>query len=102
MAPGLGSGGVIGLEEGLADRGGNDGVLAFGHMRQGVPHEVDAAALPGRAEDAHASSIAEIAQAATIQDLQREGAGTIFLLPICMGAVHSVQRRRMRKAECLG
>ena len=41
---------MIGLEEDLADRGGDDGVLSLRDVRQRVPHEVDAAALPGRAD----------------------------------------------------
>lgn len=52
VTPGLGSGGMIGLEEDLPDRGGNDGVLALRHVRQRVAHEVDTAALPGGADDA--------------------------------------------------
>ncbi len=52
VTPGLGGGGMIGLEEDLPDRGGNDGVLAFRHVGQRVAHEMDAAALPGGTEDA--------------------------------------------------
>jgi hypothetical protein len=42
---------MVGLVEGLPDRGGDDGVLAARDMRQGVPHPVDATALPPCAED---------------------------------------------------
>ena len=51
LAPGLSGMGAVGLIEGLADRGGDDGVLAPGHMREGVAHPVNAAALPGGFED---------------------------------------------------
>ena len=43
--------GTVWLIEGLADRGGHDGVLALRHMRQGVAHPMHPAALPGRFED---------------------------------------------------
>jgi hypothetical protein len=43
-------GSAVGLEEDLADSGGNDSVLALGHVGQGIAHEVDAATLPGGAE----------------------------------------------------
>ena len=36
MPPGLMRGLGVGLQEGLADRGGDHGVLALGHVRQGV------------------------------------------------------------------
>ena len=52
LPPGLASGVGVGLEEGLAQGGGDHGVLALRHVGQGVPHQVDAAALPGGAEDA--------------------------------------------------
>jgi hypothetical protein len=52
VAPGLGGRGVIGLEEDLPDRGGNDGVLSLRYVGQRVPHEVDPAALPGGVDDA--------------------------------------------------
>src|SRR5690606_9428772 len=39
------------------DRGGDDSVLALGHVGQRVPHEVDAAALPGGAHDAGYSAL---------------------------------------------
>lgn len=45
LAPDLRRGGVVGLEEDLADCGSNDGVLALGHICQRVPHEVDAGAV---------------------------------------------------------
>ena len=48
MTPGLMCRLVIGLQEGLADRGGDHGVLTFGHMCQGVAHPMNAASLPGR------------------------------------------------------
>ena len=47
MAPGLDSGGMVRLEEDLPDSGGDHIVLALGHVRQRIAHEVDAAALPG-------------------------------------------------------
>ena len=50
MPPGLMRGLGIGLQESLADRGGDHGVLAFRHMRQGVAHPMHAAPLPGRTE----------------------------------------------------
>jgi hypothetical protein len=50
VAPGLMRGLGIGLQKGLADRGGDHGVLAFGHMGQGVAHPMNAAPLPGRTE----------------------------------------------------
>lgn len=43
---------MVGLEEDLPDGGGHHGVLSLRHVGQGVPHEVDAAALPGGAEHA--------------------------------------------------
>ena len=52
VPPGLMRGLGIGLQEGLADRGGDHGVLALGHVRQGVAHPMDRAALPGRAKHA--------------------------------------------------
>ena len=51
LAPGLAGVGAIGLVEGLADRGSDDGVLASRDMGQGVAHPVNATALPGRFED---------------------------------------------------
>jgi len=51
-APCLAGLGSVGLIEGLADRGSNDGVLAARDVGQGVAHPVDAAALPGGLEDA--------------------------------------------------
>ena len=42
----------IGLQEGLADRGGDHGVLALGHVRQSITHPMHAAALPAGAEHA--------------------------------------------------
>jgi putative transposase len=50
LAPDLCRGSVVGLEEDLADSGGNNSVLALGHVGQGIAHEVDAATLPGGAE----------------------------------------------------
>jgi hypothetical protein len=50
VPPGLGGAGVVGPDEGLPDRGRNHGVLALGHVSERVPHEVDAAALPGGAD----------------------------------------------------
>ena len=52
MPPGLMRGLGVGLQEGLADRGGDHGVLALGHVRQGVAHPMHAAALPSCAEHA--------------------------------------------------
>jgi hypothetical protein len=46
LAPGLTGMGAVGLIEGLADRGGDDGVLATRDMGQRIPHPVDAAPLP--------------------------------------------------------
>ena len=40
MAPRLVRGRGIGLQKGLADGGGDHGVLALGHVRQGVAHPV--------------------------------------------------------------
>jgi hypothetical protein len=37
LAPGFARMGAVWLVEGLADRGGNDGVLAARDMREGVP-----------------------------------------------------------------
>jgi hypothetical protein len=39
--------GAVGPVEGLPDRGGDDGVLAAGDGREGVPDPVNAAALRG-------------------------------------------------------
>jgi hypothetical protein len=50
VAPGLDGGRPVGLVEGLPDRGGNDGVLALGHMGERVSDPVNAASLPGRLE----------------------------------------------------
>lgn len=47
LASGLSGLGAIGLIEGLPDRGGDDGMLAARDMCQGVPHPVNATALPG-------------------------------------------------------
>ena len=52
MAPSLMRRLGIRLEKGLTDRGGDHGVLALGHMRQGIAHPMDPAALPGGAEHA--------------------------------------------------
>src|SRR6476646_7820134 len=52
MPPGLTRGFGIGLQEGLADRGGDHSVLSLGHMRQSVAHPMNSAPLPGRTEDA--------------------------------------------------
>lgn len=52
MAPCLPGLLAVGLLEGLADGGGGDRVLSLRDMREGVAHPVDAAALPGRLEDA--------------------------------------------------
>ena len=46
MPPGLPRRLGIGLQEGLADCGGNHGVLALGHVRQGVAHPMNPASLP--------------------------------------------------------
>jgi len=50
MAPGLVRSLAVGLQKGLADRGGNHGVLALGHVRQGVAHPMHPAALPAGAK----------------------------------------------------
>jgi hypothetical protein len=49
LAPGLAGMGAVGLVEGLADCGSDDGVLAAGDMRQGIAHPVNPAALPVQA-----------------------------------------------------
>ena len=49
-APGLAGRHAVGLVEGLTDRGSDDGVLAAGDMREGIPHPVNAAALPSGLE----------------------------------------------------
>lgn len=46
LAPGLAGMGAVGLIESLTDRGGDDGVLAAGDVREGVPDPVNAATLP--------------------------------------------------------
>ena len=51
LAPGLAGMGAIGLIEGLADRGRDDGVLAARDMGQRVAHPVNATPLPCRLED---------------------------------------------------
>lgn len=51
LAPGFPCMGAVGLVERLADRGGNDGVLAARDMREGIPDPVNAAPLPGGFED---------------------------------------------------
>ena len=47
VPPGLMRGRGVGLQESLADRGGDHGVLALGHVRQGVAHptRIDQAGL---------------------------------------------------------
>ena len=50
MPPGLTRGLGIGLQEGLADCGGDHGVLALRHVRQSVAHPMNSASLPGRTE----------------------------------------------------
>src|SRR6516165_1815557 len=50
MAPGLLRGISIGLQESLADRSGDHGVLALRDMRQGVFDPMNPAPLPGGAE----------------------------------------------------
>ena len=52
VSPGLVRGVGVGLQESLADRGGDHGVLALLHVRQGVAHPMNPASLPGRAEHA--------------------------------------------------
>src|SRR3989344_5544517 len=52
LSPDLRCAFLIGLKEDLADRGGDDSVLALGHIGQGIAHEVHPAALPGGAHDA--------------------------------------------------
>jgi hypothetical protein len=52
MAPGLMRRVGICLEKGLPDRGGDHGALALRHMRQGVAHPMNPAALPSGAEHA--------------------------------------------------
>ena len=47
----------IGLDEGSADRGGDDGVLATRHVGQRVAHEVDAAALSHEWPGGHSSDL---------------------------------------------
>jgi hypothetical protein len=42
---------LVGLIEGLPDRGGHDGMLALRHMGQRVAHPMHAASLPGGIED---------------------------------------------------
>jgi hypothetical protein len=61
VPPGLVRGGGLGLQEGLADCGGDHGMLALRHVRQGVPDPMNATALPCRAE--HASDRGEEARA---------------------------------------
>ena len=46
MPPGLVCCLCVGLQKSLADRSGNHGVLAPGHVRQGVPHPMHPTALP--------------------------------------------------------
>ncbi len=50
VAPGLLGGRGIGLQKGLTDRGGDHGVLALRHVRQGVAHPMNSAPLPCRTE----------------------------------------------------
>jgi hypothetical protein len=51
VAPGVDGGLPVGLIEGLADRGGGDGVLALGRMGERVPDPVS----PGAVEEAFRS-----------------------------------------------
>ena len=51
VAPNLLRAFLVGLVEGLPDCRSNDGVLALGHVGEGIAHPVDAAALPRRIED---------------------------------------------------
>ncbi len=51
VAPGLPGALPIRLDEGLPDRCGDHGMLALRNVRQGVAHEVHAAALPSSADD---------------------------------------------------
>ena len=52
MPPGLNGTLVVGLDEGLSDRGGDHGVLTLGNVGKRIAHGMNAAPLPGRAEDA--------------------------------------------------
>ena len=52
MPPGLHRIVVIGLDEGLPDRGRDHGVLALGNVGESVAHGVNPASLPCRAEHA--------------------------------------------------
>src|SRR6516165_7468734 len=52
MAPGLMRSVSIGLQEGLADRGSDHGVLALRNMRQGISDPMNATPLPAGAEHA--------------------------------------------------
>ena len=52
MPPGLMRRGGIGLQKGLADRGGDHRVLSLGHVRQGVSHPMNPTPLPGGAKHA--------------------------------------------------
>ena len=52
MPPGLMCHLGIALQESLADRGGDHGVLTFRHVGQGVAHPMNPAALPSGAEHA--------------------------------------------------
>src|SRR6516225_4740815 len=52
MPPGLTCGLGIGLQAGLADCGGDHGVLALRHVRQSVAHPMNSASLPSRTEHA--------------------------------------------------
>ena len=52
MPPGLMRHRGIALQESLADRGGDHGVLSFRHVGQGVAHPMNPAALPSGAEHA--------------------------------------------------
>ena len=50
LAPGFARMGAVGLVESLADRGGDNGVLAARDVGESIPDPVNAASLPGRFE----------------------------------------------------
>ena len=51
VSPDLARGLAIGLDEGLADGGGDNRLLRLWHVGQRIAHEVHATALPCRADD---------------------------------------------------
>jgi hypothetical protein len=79
---------AVGLDEGLADGGGDNRLLRFRHVGQRIAHEVHATALPCRADDPldgglqpfvrvrdHKLDAAQAASGQALQEVRPEGLG---------------------------